>query len=178
MAASYPHNARLALNIQANSVLVNGLQNGVVPVNVLEMLDWTSGTNDNQINTIYYKREESIAASTTTQYDFAASLTDIYNQAFTPAEIVAIYVKNLRTTALAWLKVGPPANGFGIIGSNKGFWTAASDYDVIGPGGFYLRYDPVGVPVTAATADLFDIITSAVTGSTNSWELLVLGRLS
>jgi len=37
-------------------------------------------------------------------------------------------------------------------------------------------YAADGVPVTAGTGDILTITTSAVAGSANAWDILVLGR--
>jgi hypothetical protein len=112
----------------------------------------------------------------------AGSLINAVGGAVVFAEVCLIAVRNKRTTALAYLDVGPHAtNGFGRLASSRGFWPAdiAADADqgsIVAPDSWLILYNKDGVPVTAGTADILRVTTSAVVGSTNSWDILVLGR--
>lgn len=187
---SIVHSARVSLNIRGFQSLTNGLQNGTVPIDVLEMFDLQNGTADGKCDCVYYGRASSVAATTTTSYDLVgAALLDIAGNAIVFAEVCLIAVRNLRTTALAYIQIGPHAtNGFGKLASSKGFWGATADItngggNVVGPASsssdrtsWHVMYDEVGVPCVAATSDILAVLTSGVAGSTNSWDLLIVGR--
>ena len=97
-------------------------------------------------------------------------------------EVCLIAVRNKRTTALAYLDVGPHAtNGFGRLVSSRGFWPAdvgadADQGSIVAPDSWLVLYAKDGVPVTAGTGDMLRVTTSGVVGSTNTWDLLVIGR--
>lgn len=178
--------ARFSIDIIGEQILSTAIQGGVIPARFLQSLDMASGTSDGQIDLIYGKVESGIAAGATTQYDLSGSLANIFGEAVVFAEVVLIALRNTRTTALANISIGPhSSNGFGILASGKGFWNAAQGSgggsvvgpsSSAGPGSWYVVHDYTGVPVTATTADILSIVTSAVSGSTNGWELLIMGR--
>ena len=168
--------AKVRLSIEAREILSSAIKAGVVPSTILEDLDLRNGTDDGEIDLAFAVTETSKAASGTDDYELDGAVTDSFGKAITFAEVVLILVRNRRTTALAWLQVGPSvANGFGTIDSNKGFFKAATDRAVVGPSGWYCAYDPTGVVVDGTHSD-FAVDTSAVAGATNSWDLLILGR--
>lgn len=172
--------ASVHLDITAAQILADGINAGVIPARFREVLDLPNGTTDGKIDLVYASTKSSIAASATTTYDLSGSLTNAVGRAVVFAEVVLIALKNKRTTALANLTIGPNSSaGFGTLAAGKGFWAAAQGSgggSVVGPGSWYVVYDPTGVPVTASTADILAIIASAVTGDTNTWDLLILGR--
>ena len=174
--------AKVNLSIKALEVLNEGIKAGVIPASIIEDLDLRSGTADGQINLAYGTTATTVAASSTTGYDLAGALVDTFGKPITFAEVVLIALRNKRSTALAYITVGPAAaNGFGALAGGKGFWVAdiAADADnrsVVGPDSWMVLYDKVGVPVTAGTGDLLTVSTSAVVGDVNTWDLLILGR--
>ena len=168
--------ARVNIDIQASDILSAGILAGVIPARFQIAQDLTSGTTDGSIDLVYAKTESGIAASTITSYDLAGSLKSPTGDGVVFAEVCLIAVRNKRTTALAYLEVGPHGtNGFGGLNNSKGFWKSG-DSSVVGPDSWYVVYDKVGVPVTAGTADILAITTSSAVGSTNTWDVLVLGR--
>src|SRR5574343_634125 len=100
--------ARVNIDIRAQDLLQSGIKAGVIPITFLQQLDLINGTS-----------ESSKAASSTTSYDLVGtSLTDSFGTAVSFAEVALIAIKNTRTTALAYLQVGPHAtNGFGKLAS-------------------------------------------------------------
>ena len=168
---------KIRLEVELRERLSQGLKVGVMPSKVVQDLDLANGTTDGKIDLGYYTQVTGGAASTTTVYDLAGSLTDIGGNTITFAEVVAIYLYNRRATALAYLTVGPDAtNGFGALASGKGFWADASDRSVVGPASWLMLYDKVGVPVSGGSTDELAVTTSAVSGSTNAWDIVILGR--
>lgn len=172
--------ASVQIDIKGHQLLASGINAGVIPARFREILDLPNGTTDGKIDIVFADTKSGIAASATTTYDLSGSLTNAVAATAVFAEIVLIAIKNKRTTAQATLTIGPHSSaGFGILGSGKGFWVAAQGSgggSVVGPGAWYVVYDPTGVPVTATTADILSVVSSAVSGDTNTWDLLILGR--
>lgn len=170
--------AKIRLELKLLELLDTGLRRGAVPTEIIEDLNLTNGTVDGKINLGYYTQASSIAASTTTVVDLVGSVTDAEGSTIDFAEVVCILLINRRETALAWIEVGPDAtNGFGARSSNLGFWAHASDRNQVDPyGGIFFAYSKSGVPVAAGSTDELAITTSAVSGDTNTWDLIILGR--
>lgn len=168
---------KLRLEIALWERINSGLKAGVIPSQILHDLDLANGTADGKIDLGYYRQETGKAASGTTTYDLAGSLANTEGTTITFAEVCCVFLYNRRETALAWLQIGPgDTNGFGGISSNKGFWAGTTPRSVVGPQSFVCLYDRVGVPVGAGATDTIDIDTSAVSGDTNAWDLIILGR--
>ena len=174
--------ARVNIDIRAQELLSSGIRAGVIPANFAVVLDLTNGTADGSCDLAYAASPSGIAASTVTSYDLAGALVDSFGTTLTFAEVCLIAVRNKRTTALAYLDVGPHAtNGFGRLASSRGFWPAdaAADADqgsIVAPDSWLVLYNKDGVPVTAGTGDVLRVTTSGVVGSTNAWDILILGR--
>jgi len=174
--------ARVNLDIRAQELLSSGIRAGVIPATFSVLLDLTTGTSDGQADLVYAASPSSVAASTVTSYDLAGSLVDSFGTSLTFVEVCLIAVRNKRTTALAYLDVGPHAtNGFGRLASSRGFWPADAGADadqgsIVAPDSWLVLYSKDGVPVTAGTGDVLRVTTSGVVGSTNSWDILIIGR--
>ena len=174
--------ARINIDIQAVDILSAGINAGVIPAKFAVNTDLSTGTADGSIDLMYAKTETGIAASTITSYDLNGVLTNAFGASVNFAEVCLIAIKNHRTTALAYLDIGPHAtNGFGRLSSSRGFWPAdaAADADqgsIVAPDSWLVLYNKDGVPVAAGTSDILRVTTSAVVGSTNTWSILVLGR--
>lgn len=175
--------ARIRIDIVAQDLLSSGIKAGVVPIKFQETIDLLNGTSDGTIDLVYGVTESSKAASTIFPYDLVGvSLQDSFGTAVSFAEVVLIAVKNKRTTALAYLDVGPHAtNGFGRLASSRGFWPAdaAADADqgnIVAPDSWMVLYNKDGVPAGAGATDVLRVTTSGVAGATNSWDLLICGR--
>jgi hypothetical protein len=174
--------ANVVLDIIFSELYAGNLRGGRIPAKLSEQLNLVFGTTDGQIDKGYVVSESGKAASSTTQYDLAAgSIRDIDGNVVTFVEVCLIAVRNTRTTAGAVIDIGPhTANGFGVLAGGKGFWNAAHGAGggqiVAENSGWTVMYSPIGVPVTAGTADILSVICSAVVGDTNSWDLVILGR--
>lgn len=172
---------KIVLDATALNLISSAMGAGVLPARILQSIDLATGTTDGTIDVAYYEAKTLGAASTVNSYDLSGSLTWA-GVACVFAEVCCIILRNKRTTALAYLDIGPHAtNGFGRLASSRGFWPAdaAADADqgnIVAPDSFLCLYNKDGVPVTAGTGDILRITTSGVAGSTNEWELLVLGR--
>jgi len=137
------------------------------------------GTASGEIDLGVFIAADGVAAGANTDYDLNA-LADALKGTQDFATVKLIAIRNNRTTALANLLIGPKdgTNGFGILGSptaGKGFWNAGTERNVVAPGeGWVVLWNADGVPVNATFKDL-RVTTSAVSGSTNSWDLMILG---
>ena len=175
--------ATVSVNVTGLQMLAaDGLNGGVIPAQFLIDMALANGTADGQIDLCYAVYESGKAASTVFSYDLSGALTNKVAAACVFVEVVLIAVRNRRTTALAYLDVGPHAtNGFGRLSGSRGFWPAdiGSDADqgsIVAPSSWLILYNRDGVPVTAGTGDILRITTSGVSGATNEWDLVVLGR--
>ena len=174
--------ASVNLSITARDVLTAGLKAGVIPIQFATAVDLNNGLANGQIDLAWTASRVSMPASATTNMDLHGALTDSFGNTVQFHEVVLIALRNNRTTALANLTLAPgSSNGFGRQAGGLGFWPAdiAADGDqgnVCSPGGWLVLYAADGVPVTAGTADILSITTSAVAGDTNAWDILVLGR--
>lgn len=176
--------ARVRIDIVAQDLLNSGIKAGVVPIKFQETLDLNNGTSDGSIDLVYGVTESSKAASTIFSYDLVGdpNFKDSFGAPVSFVEVVLIAVKNKRTTALAYLDVGPHAtNGFGRLSGSRGFWPAdaAADADqgnIVAPDSWMVLYNKDGVPVGAGATDILRVTTSGVAGATNTWDLLICGR--
>jgi len=174
--------ASVSLSITARDVLNTGLKAGVIPIQFAQAVELNNGLADGQIDLAWSASRVGIAASTTTNMDLHGALTDSFGNTVQFAEVVLIAIRNNRTDAGAYLLLAPStANGFGRLAAGKGFWSAdiAADFDqgnIVGPGSWLVLYDAAGVPTTPGSVDILSITTSATVGSTNAWDILILGR--
>lgn len=173
--------ATVSLQITARDIINSGLKAGVVPINFASVIDLNNGLTNANIDLAWSASRVGMAASGTTTMDLHGALTDSFGNTVQFAEVVLIALRNNRTDAGAYIVLAPGALPFGRLAAGSGFWPAdlAADADqgsVVGPGAWLCLYDPTGVPTAAGVTDQIQITTSAVVGSTNSWDILVLGR--
>lgn len=190
MALSSTFNGKVHIDLLLNEILAGnvGGSNGVAAQRFKVDLNLALGTLDGQIDKVFAISETAIAASTTTSYDLSGTLKDKSGNNIVFAEVCLIAIRNKRNTALATLIIGPHAtNGFGKLVSSRGFWGATADVtngsgNVLQPNtsaggdGWLVLYAPDGVPVTNGASDILAVVTSAVVGSTNAYDLVVAGR--
>lgn len=178
-------NGSLTLDILANELYTSGNKRGPLPAHILANARLATGTANGQINKAWYKQYTGIAASTTTSIDLIGSLTDTSGDTINFDEVVLIFIRNLSSTAVNYLEVGPHAtNGFGVLASNRGVWKDVSDRSIIpadstadssGGGAFFLWHNVEGVPAAAGSTDILAIITGG-SASAATFEVLILGR--
>ena len=174
--------ASVNLSITARDVLNTGLKAGVIPIQFATAVELNNGLADGQIDLAWSTSRVGMAAGGTTNMDLSGALTDSFGNVVQFVKVVLIALRNNRTTALANITLAPgSSNGFGRLAAGLGFWPAdigadADQGNVCSPGGWLVLYAADGVPVTAGTGDILSITTSAVAGSTNAWDILVLGR--
>ena len=183
---STPH-AKIRLNLSVWEAKVETLGRNEVLRQFFEEFELLNGTTDGTMcDLVYCKSESAKAAGGTTTYDLVGSLTDIDGATISFVEVCLIAIRNTRATAQAVISIGPDAtNGFGVLAGGKGFWNAAlgsGGGNVIGPAlstgqtSWTVFYDATGVPCAAGSTDELSVLTSAVTGATNSWDIIIIGR--
>jgi hypothetical protein len=124
--------ASLDLNLLDTELRTAGISRGPIRVPVLSNIRMPTGTSDGQINKAWYKQYTGISASTTTSIDLIGTLTDTSGDIINFDEVVLIFVRNLSSTAVNYLEVGPHAtNGFGVLASNRGVWKDVSDRSIV-----------------------------------------------
>jgi hypothetical protein len=147
----------------------------VAPTTFEWMFPIACGTSDGQANIMYARKGLTIAASATTTFDLAGVLTDLYGHTLTFTNVKLIVLKNRSVTAGDTLHIGPAATTGWV-----GFWADASDRSlckagIAGQPGFLVLYDPVGIAVTAGTADDLVIIETGA-ANTITYDLLIVGE--
>ena len=175
----------LSLDILASELYSTGNKRGPLPARILANARLATGTADGQINKAWYKVYTGIGSATTTSIDLIGSLTDTSGDTINFDEVVLIFIRNLSSTAVNYLEVGPHAtNGFGVLASNRGIWKDASDRniipadstaDVTGGGACFFWYNVAGVPAAAGSTDILAITTGG-SASAATFEVLILGR--
>ncbi len=172
------YTATVNLDILFQEVISGGLKAGALPTRLSEVIDLPAGTDDVEINVAWAKRETGIAASVTTVYDLIGSLTNTEGTALNFDETVLVAVKNRSTSAANPIGFGPDATaGFGVLASNVGFWSDASDRNIVPAdgGSWTVMYCKGGVPAAGGTTDELAVITLAGSAA-NTWDILILGR--
>lgn len=175
--------AKVGLSLEATQNIVAGIIGAPAQARILVDANMTNGTSNGQVDRCYFKTETGKAASGTTAYDLAGTLTDIEGTTITFAEVCLIAVRNRSTTAVNRIQCGP-GDDFGVEASNVGFWSANTWRATVcadavdgnpNSGSWLVMYSHTGVPVTAGTADDFSVFTQSGS-SNNTWDILILGR--
>lgn len=155
-------------NLRINSTLDKALDL-VTPKAVQSfqyLLEMTDGAGLNQANTVWSDRR-TVNASTTDTIDLAGGgLLDAVGDAFAPARIKGLIVRNRGAQNIT---VGRPA-------ANGVPWmTAAGDSVIVAPGGIQIVFWPTaaGIVVTAGTGDLIEVVNGA--GSAVDYDIVVYG---
>lgn len=138
------------------------------------LFPWTTGTSNGQINLVWSDRG-TMAASGTNTIDLAGGITDPYGHTLTFTTVKLLIVRNRNVAAGDTLRVGP-AGSAGWVG----FWADASDRSLVRAGiagqpGLLICYDPIGIDVTATTADSLSII-EAGGANTGNYDILIAGE--
>jgi hypothetical protein len=136
------------------------------------LADWSAnlsnGTGNGQASQVY-QDTGSLGPSASANLDLAGSLTNIFGVTitFTKIKLLAIRAAAANNVANNLLVSRPAANGY--------LWfSAASDAFYLAPGAWLIHYDPIGVAVTAATADLLTLTNGAGT-NTIGYDVVIVG---
>jgi hypothetical protein len=157
----------VTLRVKPNLTKVVGDQTLSELLDINKSFQWLSGIILDQADRLYYAKP-TIAGSATLSLDLAGALLDIFGDPFTPVKLklllLANAVANINTINLQ----RPATNGVPIF-------LAVSDGEPVHAGGFTFKAWPTlaGIPVTAATADLIDVVNTAA--GTVTPEILLIG---
>lgn len=176
---STTYNGKVSLDALFNEIVsVANQKTGVVTSKFSFLVDLATGTSDNQINVAYADTKTAIGAGVTTVYDLIGTLTSTDGTTLNFDEVVLIALRNRSSTATNFLRVGPDAtNGFGVISGSYGFWSDASDRNVIPADGYswMVLHCKAGVPAAAGSTDELAVVTDGGS-SGNTWDIMILGR--
>lgn len=160
------------INLRVNSELSNALDLVTPKANQAfsYVLDLLNGAGLNSANVVWSDRR-TVAASTTDTLDIATGggLVDALGAAVAMARMKGIIVRNRGTQNIT---VGRPA-------ANGVPWmSAAGDNVIVAAGGVHIDFWPTaaGIVVTAATADLIEVVNGA--GSSVDYDIIIFGASS
>lgn len=131
-------------------------------------IELSSGTGASAVD-LEYLKQETIAASTNTDYDLAGSLLDRFGNVITFVKVKGIWIKASPSNVNS-VRIKPAAsNGF------LGPFADASDIISVPPGGVLLLAAPVsGWTVTAGSGDLLNLANSGA-GSSVVFDIHIIG---
>jgi hypothetical protein len=160
---------RMTVTLAAEASLPTDLANAVAPVALSKALVWLTGTGADQADRIFADAR-SVTASTTDTLDVATGggLTDVLGAALALVKVKAIVLVNTHATQGLTLQ-RPAANGVPWL-------TAAGDAIPVPAGGFVALGAGASAglaAVTAATADLIDVVNGA--GATGTYQIVIIG---
>lgn len=157
----------VTFRVKATLTKVVGQQTLSQLLDINQSFNWLSGIVLDQADKVYYAKP-SIAGSATLSLDLAGSLLDIFGDAFTPAKLKLLLLANALANVNTINLQRPAANGVPI-------YLAASDGEPVHAGGFTFKKWPTlaGIPVTATSADLIDVVNTAA--GTVTPEILLIG---
>ena len=157
---------KISIDIDFTEVAATGIDHGALSKihRITDTLSLTDGTTVNKADLLWSDRR---TLDGTENLDLFGSITMATGTAFSPVELVGLYVKN-RSTAYTLTLGGHASQAAPIFGD-------ASDTVVIGPGGSFLvtRPDATGYGViAAATLDQIKLVSS---GSLD-YDIMIWGR--
>lgn len=161
----------LSLGIKAvvRGTHTNALDLGTVglPVEVVASIALDNGTGANQADRIFTDTR-TVSSGATDALDLAGSLVDAFGATITMARVKAIYIKSAAANTTDLQLARPATNGVPLF-------AAASDAMVIKPSGalLWVAPDATAVPVTAATADIINIVNAA--GAPATYDIVIVG---
>ncbi|MBB2914856.1 hypothetical protein FHS43_006168 [Streptosporangium becharense] len=164
-----PLDSRLLVQLAAN--LTNSLDLTTVsaPLSFARQLNLTDGAGAGQANRLW-SDTRTVGPSATDSIDLAGSLTDPFGAALTFARIKAVLVAAALANVTEVRVTRPASNAVPLL--------SAAAYLPVKPGGVFLWFDPsaAGVPVTAGTGDLLDMVNSGATAAT--YDVVIIGAAS
>jgi hypothetical protein len=169
-AAASTVNARFQFAMSGSIESDTGLARGTAALASVWTTDLKNGILADQADLVYTLKAQSIASAGTLSIDVAGTLTDPFGTAFTPAKlrVVWIYSRSNNTTDLTLL-----GGGAAVPILNTAATTAT-----LRPGGMFLTTDSstTGIPVTATTADIIQIVNAA--GAAALVDVVLVGTSS
>lgn len=127
-----------------------------------------AGTADGQADLRWYD-QRTLASNSNESLDLSGTLTDIFGNVISPAEICAVIIESdeLNTTNLTVGNGTNPAQ----------LWFGGTTMtEILKPGDFSLHYSKAGWAVTNSTADILKVVNA--TGASAVYRIGFLGRSS
>lgn len=152
-----PLKTDLTLRLKPELTKVIGSYTLVEATEFSQVLSLVTGVGANQADKLYYAKPTIVGSATLTlDVATAGGLFDIYGDAFALARLKFLLLVNPSTNPNTINLQRPAANGVPLF-------LAVSDGEPVHPGGFVVKWFPgaTAIPVTAATADLIDIVNTA-----------------
>ena len=167
-----PLSATLIVQAAVNLTSALDLVTGSAPMNFKQENAFAEGNGLNQAEDVF-SDQRTITASSTDSLDLSGGLTNIYGVSLTFTKIKAIIIKAAVGNTNDVGVLAPAANGLADI------FGAVGDKVLIRPGGTLCLIAPTaaGYAVTAATADLLDIVNEAG-GTSVIYDIIIVGATS
>jgi len=128
-----------------------------------------NGNQADQANTVFFDRR-TLTVSQTFQYDLATGIVDAFGNSilFTTIKTIIIFADRANTDLI--IAKNPSSNGW------VAPWGGPDRGNKIYPGGLWYLSNPdvIGMPVTADSADLFQIINNS-SSFTALYDLILIG---
>lgn len=156
------------VKVSIDSKLLNTLDLSIADDSLLYavLANLANGTGAGQASQQWHD-QRTIAPSATDSLDLAGALVNAFGVTVTFTKIKLLFVRaapaNLNNIQVA----RPASNGWP-------WFLAVSDGFLLQPGAWNLFFDPGGIAVTAATADLLSIINAAGTNSV-VYDVVIIG---
>lgn len=162
-----PLSLSLKAGIRGNHTSTLDLGTPAFPIDVSAAVTLDNGTGANQADRVFTDTR-TVTTGATDSLDVAGSLTDAFGATITMARVKALYIKSASTNTTDLQLTRPASNGVPLF-------AATSDAIVIKPGGvfFWAAPDATAIPVTAATADLINIVNGA--GASAVYDIVIVG---
>jgi hypothetical protein len=162
-----PQTLSVKASISGSQTSALDLGTAEFPLNVAFAQALADGVGLNQSDRLFTDTR-TIAASSTDSLDLAGALTNAFGTV-TFARVKAILVKASAANTNNVNVTRPASNGLPLF-------LAAGDGIPVKPGGAFLwvATDATGVPVTAGTGDLLDLVNSGA-GTSVTYDIVILG---
>ncbi len=135
---------------------------------------WRSGVGYNEADLVFGDTR-SLGTGANEDLDFVGGFNDAFGTAVSPAKIKAVIIVNNNTDTQTLTLKSAAANGWAGMLTGNGAGVTVQPGSSQCPG-MFCWIAPKGVAITAATADLINVLNSA--GATVSYSLIVVGTSS
>ncbi len=157
-------NVQLKIDSQLNNPI--DLSTSIDPVLIQQLSLLTNGTASGQASQ-HFSDTRTIAPSGTDNIDLAGALVNAFGVTLTFTKIKLLFVRAAAGNTNNVQVTRPASNGFV-------WFLAAGDGFSLQPGAWNCWFDPVGITVTASTADILAIVNSGA-GTSVTYDLVVIG---
>lgn len=162
-----PHTGSITTNVTSNLTGTGTLSNPFDNLSKSFSIDLPNGTSTGQAN-FRWADLRTLNAATNEDLDMVGSLTSSLGGSIIFTKIKAIVIFAPLTNTGNLVVTRPAANGVP-------FLLAAGDGVTLTPGGLFVWCDPVGVTVTAGTADLINVNNAG--GAAQKYNIIIIGTV-